>query len=107
MKYPQLDGRKSRASDVQMMTKRSNHMPTFTKSPTMSVAIGLVRTLLNQWSCGMRTLHVIIVQYAQAYCPKARFTNAKPSYSPPEYQAMKNSIPYAYPTIRPVAMMIL
>ena len=35
--------------------------------PMMSVAQGLVRTFLNQNSCGEITLHVIMDQYAQAY----------------------------------------
>src|SRR5476649_2957259 len=38
---PQLDGRKSRVSDVQMMTKRSNHMPRFTKSESTQTIVVL------------------------------------------------------------------
>ena len=41
------------------------------------------------------TLQLIIVQYAHAYGPNARFMNAKRSYGLPLYQAMKNSIAYA------------
>jgi glutamine synthetase len=45
----------------------------------------------NQNTWGVRTLQDIIIQYAQAYGPNALFTNANPSYSFPEYHAMKNS----------------
>ena len=39
--------------------------------------------------------------------PNARFINANPSYELAPYHAMKNSIEYAYPTILPVAKVIL
>ena len=55
----------------------------------------LVRSFLNQKSCGMSTLQLIIVQYAHQYGPNARFMNVKRSYALPQYQAMKNSIAYA------------
>ncbi len=46
-----------------MITNRSNHIPTFTASTTMQHAPRcVVRTFLNQNSCGMTTLQKIIVQ---------------------------------------------
>ena len=60
---PQDDGRKSRWSDVTVMTKRSNHIPMFTKIETTNM-IGIERRAhLNQKICGMKTLHENIVQY--------------------------------------------
>ena len=89
---PHDDGRKSRCSDVTMMTKRSNHMPMLTKIDTMKRTTMLVRAFLNQKTCGESTLHVIIVQYAHQYGPKARLMNVNCSYGFWLYQAMKNSI---------------
>src|SRR3954469_2505039 len=83
-KYSQLDTSASRCSDVTVMTKRSNHMPMFTKNAMTNDAPTLVRIFLNQNSCGMPTLQLTIVQYAHAYGPKARLMNVKPSYSLPE-----------------------
>ena len=55
-------GVKSRCSDVAMMTKRSNHIPMFTKIEITNIA-GIERRILrNQKSCGEMTLHEIIVQ---------------------------------------------
>ena len=62
----QLEGRKSRCRLVTMMTKRSNHMPTLMTSESTKMAAGEVRIFLNQKNCGLTTLHVTIVQYAQA-----------------------------------------
>tara|TARA_B100001758_G_C18293338_1_gene548254 strand:+ start:782 stop:1012 length:231 start_codon:yes stop_codon:yes gene_type:complete len=42
-KYAQLDGRKSRLKEVIVITKRSNHIPMFTKIETIHIAIGVVR----------------------------------------------------------------
>ena len=61
----------------------------------MNISGMLVRTFLNQKSCGVMTLQLTMIQYAHEYWPKARFMNANFSYNAPEYQAMKNSIPYA------------
>src|SRR4030095_10672290 len=62
---------------------------------------------LNQNSWGNITLHDIIIQYAQAYGPKALFINVNCSTGLPLYHAIKNSIAYAYPTMEPVARSIL
>ena len=67
----------------------------------------LLRAFLNQKICGVITLQLTIIQYAQLYGPNARLMKAKDSYSSPLYHAMKNSIVYAYPTIEPVNKMIL
>ncbi len=61
-KYPQLDGRKSRASEVTMITKRSNHMPTLTKRQRIQTSVVLLRTALNQKNCGVITLQEIMIQ---------------------------------------------
>ncbi len=90
-----------------MITKRSNHIPMLTKMEMKNVANKLVRSLCDQNNCGVITLQVIILQYAHQYGPVARLMNAYCSYSTPEYQAMKNSVRYATPTIDPVSRMIL
>src|SRR5271157_4621809 len=59
-KYPQDDGRKSRCSEVAMITKRSNHMPMLVVMEMANMIGMLVRIFLNQNNCGMTTLHVII-----------------------------------------------
>ena len=92
VKYPQLDGRKSWASDVTTITKRSNHMPRFTSRHATNMIGTLWRALRNQKTCGTSTLHDTMIQYAQAYCPNARLRNANDSYIDPLYQAMKNSM---------------
>jgi hypothetical protein len=63
---PQLLGRKSRDSEVTMITKRSNHMPTSTHTATNIRNGMLVRKRLNQNSCGVSTLQQIMIQYAHA-----------------------------------------
>ena len=45
-----------------MITKRSNHMPTFTTMLTMNISGMLVRIFLNQKSCGVSTLQVTMMQ---------------------------------------------
>ena len=45
-----------------MMTKRSNHMPMFTKIEMTNMTGMLVRSFLNQKSCGEITLQLTIVQ---------------------------------------------
>jgi hypothetical protein len=56
------DGRKSRCSEVTMMTKRSNHMPTLTKIEITQTRAVFSRIFLNQKSCGEITLQVIMIQ---------------------------------------------
>ena len=58
----QLEGRKLRCSDVTMITKRSNHMPTFTRMERMNSAgmLRLTRRIHN--SCGASALQPAIVQ---------------------------------------------
>ena len=55
-------GRKSLARLVTMITKRSNHMPTFTKSDSTNMMGMLVRIFLNQKSCGVITLQLTMIQ---------------------------------------------
>jgi hypothetical protein len=71
---PHEDGKKSRLSDVTMMTKRSNHIPMLMMIETTNITGMFVRIFLNQKICGERTLQEIIVQYAHAYGPNMRFT---------------------------------
>src|SRR5215468_3112578 len=85
-KYDQLDGKKSRCRLVTMMTKRSNHMPTFTSIEVPKISQGFVRAFFHQKICGLSTLQVTMIQYAQPYGPKARFRNTNNSTSLPLYQ---------------------
>src|SRR6185436_9153716 len=59
---PQLDGRKSRCSEVTMITKRSNHMPTLTSRETAKSTGTEVRSRFDHRSWGTKRLQVIIVQ---------------------------------------------
>src|SRR5271157_3325650 len=61
-KYPQDDGKKSRCSEVAIITKRSNHMPMLVVIEITNMIGTLVRIFLNQNNWGIMTLHVIIVQ---------------------------------------------
>src|SRR5262249_17884083 len=61
-KYPHADGRKSRWSEVTMITNRSNHIPMLTKIDITKRIGMLVRAFLNQNTCGLITLQLIIVQ---------------------------------------------
>ncbi len=49
-----------------MMTKRSNHIPMFTKIDSTNMNGMLVRSFFDQKNCGEITLQVIIDQYAHA-----------------------------------------
>src|SRR5258706_14455438 len=69
---PHDDGRKSRDSDVGMMTKRSSHMPTLTniavtKRPNVE---GRIRR--NHIICGARPLQTISMAYIFQYGPVTR-----------------------------------
>ena len=70
---------KSWASEVITITKRSNHMPTFTRRLATNMIGMLRRAFLNQKIWGVTTLQVTMIQYAHAYWPKARLMNANPS----------------------------
>jgi hypothetical protein len=45
-----------------VITKRSNHMPMFTKIETMNITVTFVRSFLNQKSCGEITLQLTMIQ---------------------------------------------
>jgi hypothetical protein len=45
-----------------MITKRSNHMPTFTKIESIQTSVVFSRTDLNQKNCGVMTLQPIMIQ---------------------------------------------
>src|SRR5437773_9127921 len=92
----------SPASDTTMITKRSNHMPMFTKIEITNSARMLVRIGLNHRSCGKKALQMIIVHDAHQNGPNARYQNAARSAGWPPNQAVKNSTQYAYATIMPV-----
>src|SRR5690242_55936 len=85
-----------------MITKRSNHIPMFTKMEITNSAVRLVRTFLNQRIQGRNQLHTFMVHPAHQKGPKARYQNACRSGVGPPYQAMKYSVKYARPTIMPV-----
>src|SRR3989442_7414573 len=85
----------SPASDTTMITKRSNHIPTFTKIEITNSARMLVRTFLTQRSSGRNALQMIIVQLAHQNGPKARYQKAARSLGLPLNQAMKYSTQYA------------
>jgi hypothetical protein len=59
---PHDDGRKSRWSEVTMMTKRSNHMPMLTKIETTKSTGMLVRRLLEPEHLRHITLQVTMIQ---------------------------------------------
>ena len=63
------DTRKSRCSDVTMMTKRSSHMPTLTMRERMNSHVVLLRSFFDHIVCGIRPLQKISAQYDQAYGP--------------------------------------
>ncbi len=58
----QLDGVKSRQSEVTIITNRSNHIPMFTKIQTTTIIHGVVRIFLNQKTCGIKTLQLTMIQ---------------------------------------------
>src|SRR6266850_1786234 len=66
----------SPASDSTMITKRSNHIPTFTKIEITNRAWMLVRMFLRHNSRGRNALQMIIVQLAHQNGPNARYQNA-------------------------------
>src|SRR4051812_22195016 len=90
----QLDGRKSRVSDVTMITNRSNHIPELANVAMMNTNHRFVRSRFDHMNCGAITLQDTIVQNVHANGPSARFMNVNCSYRLPLYQAMKNSIEY-------------
>ena len=57
------DGRKSRCSDVTMITKRSSHIPTLTISDRMNSQVRFVRSFFDHSVCGIRPLQKISAQY--------------------------------------------
>src|SRR2546430_7726570 len=85
-----------------MITKRSNHIPTFTKMDTTNNATTLVRTFLDQSSHGRSPLQMFMVQLAHQNGPNARYQNAARSWALPLNQATKFSVQYDMLTIRPV-----
>ena len=60
---PHDDGRKSRCSEVGMMTKRSSHMPTLTNIAVMNSITGEVRKRLIHINCGASPLQTMSMMY--------------------------------------------
>src|SRR2546425_8511904 len=81
----------SPASDSTMITKRSNHIPMFTKIEMTNSARMLVRMFLRHRSSGRNALQMIIVQLAHQEGPNARYQNAARSAACPPNQAVKYS----------------
>src|SRR3954454_16242149 len=72
---PHDDGRKSRCSEVGMMTKRSSHMPTLTNMAVMNRPAVDVRMRRNHIICGARPLQTISIAYIFQYGPCTRFSH--------------------------------
>src|SRR5213079_3160812 len=66
----------SPASDTTMITKRSNHIPMFTKIEMTNRPVMLVWTFFDQSSHGSSPLQMFIVQLAHQNGPNARYQNA-------------------------------
>src|SRR2546422_4646926 len=81
----------SPASDSTMITKRSNHIPMFTKIEMTNSARMLVRMFLRHRSRGKNALPMIIVQLAHQKGPNARYQNAARSAAWPPNHAVKYS----------------
>jgi len=58
LNMPQLEGKNVRCNPPTMMTKRSNHMPIFTRMETTNRAATLDRTFLGQSKWGVITLQM-------------------------------------------------
>ena len=67
-------------------------MPTLTMMAIPNSMGALVRTRLNQSTCGSTTLQKMSDQYTGAYGPVILFQIMKPSYLSAPYHAMKASI---------------
>src|SRR5256886_7901890 len=93
----------SPASDTTMITKRSNHIPTFTKIEITNSARMLVRTFLRHNSHGRSPVQMFMVQLAHQNGPNARYQNAARSWALPLNQATKFSVQYDMLTIMPVS----
>src|SRR5260370_24132024 len=85
----------SPARDSTMITKRSNHIPTFTKIEITNSAVMLVRTFLRHNKSGRNALQMNIVQLAHPDGPNARYQKAAPSAAWPPTPAAKYSNQYA------------
>src|SRR5213595_2962745 len=92
----------SPASDTTMITKRSNHIPMFTKIEMTNRPVMLVWTFFDQSSHGSSPLQMFIVQLAHQNGPNARYQKAARSWALPLNQATKFSVQYDMLTIRPV-----
>ena len=77
-----------------MITKRSNHMPTFTNRQITNSSGRLRRTFFDHSSSGMNELQVAMVQPAHQKWPKNRQTNMSRSFELGPYQALKISTRY-------------
>src|SRR5262245_23894626 len=80
---PHDDGRKSRCSEVGMMTKRSSHMPTLTNMAVTNSITGEVRKRLTHMSCGASPLQTMSMAYIFQYGPWMRLRNMYRSYALP------------------------
>src|SRR5882724_13696923 len=81
----QLDGRKSRVSEVMMISNRSNHIPMLPNNAITKTNQTLVRSFFDHMNCGAIALHQIMIQNDQAYGPNARFQKPKRSLWLPLY----------------------
>ncbi len=58
----QLDGKKSRVSEVTMISNRSNHIPMFANIATVNTTARFVRIFLIHRICGEIALQKIMIQ---------------------------------------------
>ena len=58
----QPEGKYSLCNEVTIITKRSNHIPTFTTTDNMKINQGVVLAHLNQNTCGAIKLQDIMLQ---------------------------------------------
>src|SRR3989442_15152048 len=84
-----------------MITKRSNHIPMFTKIEMTNRPVMLVWTFFDQRSHGSSPLQMFIVQLAHQNGPNARYQKAARSWALPLNQAVKVSVREDMLTIKP------
>src|SRR5204863_5999168 len=82
----------SPASDTTMITKRSNHIPMFTKIEMTNRPVMLLWTFFDQSRHGSSPLQMFSVQLAHQNGPKARYQKAARSWALPLNQAVKFSV---------------
>src|SRR5271170_593093 len=91
-KLCQLDGTKSRVSEVTKISNRSNHMPMFPHTATTQSSNKLERSFFDQPICGAMTLQKNMMHQLHMYGPKTRLWKVNRSNGLDPYAAAKNSM---------------